>query len=103
LLKYDGKRLVNESNAIQNLQQVTSVEVGDINGDGFSDILVNRGSGTSYNLSLLLSNENGHSQIEEGLYKAKSRIVDLNNDGKADIILAGMTNDLVTVSQISFI
>jgi hypothetical protein len=57
LLKYDGKRLVNESNAIQNLQQVTSVEVGDINGDGFSDILVNRGSGTSYNLSLLLSNE----------------------------------------------
>jgi hypothetical protein len=70
------------------LQQVTSVEVGDINGDGFSDILVNRGSGTSYNLSLLL-NENGHSQIEvgEGLYKAKSRIVDLNNDGKADIIL----------------
>jgi hypothetical protein len=30
------------------------------------------------------------------LYKAKSRIVDLNNDGKADIILAGMTNDLVT-------
>jgi hypothetical protein len=98
LLKYDGKRLVNESNAIQNLQQVTSVEVGDINGDGFSDILVNRGSGTSYNLSLLLSNENGHSQIEvgEGLYKAKSRIVDLNNDGKADIILAGMTNDLVT-------
>jgi hypothetical protein len=61
-----GKRLVNESNAIQNLQQVTSVEVGDINGDGFSDILVNRGSGTSYNLSLLLSNENGHSQIEVG-------------------------------------
>jgi hypothetical protein len=88
LLKYDGKRLVNESNAIQNLQQVTSVEVGDINGDGFSDILVNRGSGTSYNLSLLLSNEMD-SQIEvgEGLYKAKSRIVDLNNDGKADIIL----------------
>jgi hypothetical protein len=72
LLKYDGKRLVNESNAIQNLQQVTSVEVGDINGDGFSDILVNRGSGTSYNLSLLLSNEK-HSQIEvgEGLYKSK--------------------------------
>jgi hypothetical protein len=37
------------------------------------------------------------------LYKAKSRIVDLNNDGKADIILAGMTNDLVTGAKISFI
>jgi sugar lactone lactonase YvrE len=98
LLKYDGKRLVNESNAIQNFQQITNLEVGDINGDGFSDILVNHGSGASYKLSILLSTTNGHSQIEvgEGLYNAKSKIVDLNNDGKADIILAGMTNDLVT-------
>jgi hypothetical protein len=35
------------------------------------------------------------------LYKAKSRIVDLNNDGKADIILAGMTNGY-GVAKISY-
>ena len=106
LLKYDGRRLIKEeTNVFDILSNIKEFQVGDINGDGTSDILVNGGgsnNSTSY-LNLFISHNGTYvsSTIGEGLFNSKSRILDLNNDGTLEIIHIGnSTNTLSGVPKI---
>ncbi len=97
VFKYDGKHLINESNLF-NVGVISDVEVGDVNGDGITDVLFNSINNGSYYLSLYISNGSNFDQtnIDNGLYKAKGRIVDLNNDGQAEVVLIGLSSNLST-------
>ena len=103
LLKYDGTQLIRDDNSpLQYISNVTNTEVGDINGDGIADILVNTANGSNYDLNIYLSSDSAEPNPEnsdynrlyvgEGLFNAKARIVDLNNDGQAEIFLVGMSS-----------
>ena len=105
LLKYDGTKLIlDNQNPLSNTYNVTNTEVSDINGDGIADILVNTVNNSNSDLTIYLSNNenieiptgNYSSQrVGDGLFNAKARIVDLNNDGKAEIFLAGMSSNSI--------
>ncbi|RLD38411.1 MAG: hypothetical protein DRI74_03910, partial [Bacteroidetes bacterium] len=97
VFKYDGKRLINESNLF-NVGVISDVEVGDVNGDGITDVLFNSIYSGSYYLHLYISNGSDFVQtnIDNGLYKAKGRIIDLNNDGQAEVVLIGLSSNLST-------
>ena len=105
LLKFDGTKLVRDNNnPLSGINNVTNTEVSDINGDGIADILVNTVNNSNSDLTIYLSNNenieistgNYSSQrVGDGLFNAKARIVDLNNDGKAEIFLAGMSSNSI--------
>ena len=76
ILKFDGKRLIKDgTNPLQGASNITDAEIGDINGDGSPDILLNNFSNNSTNnLKLYLSNTTGgytNVNLGEGLYEAK--------------------------------
>ncbi|MFT5250502.1 MAG: hypothetical protein ACI93P_002244, partial [bacterium] len=100
LLKFDGKQLIKDSsNPFGYVNSITNSEVGDINGDGFADILINHWVNSNYQLKIYLSNGlGGYNTINvgNGLYKAKARIIDLNNDGQAEIFLVGMSSSSIS-------
>jgi sugar lactone lactonase YvrE len=97
LFKYDGKCLMSGDNPF-NVNEITDIAVGDINGDGITDVLFNHISYDGYSLRLYISNGSDfiRSDINEGLYKAQGRIVDLNNDGQAEVVLIGLSSSLVS-------
>lgn len=100
LLKYDGKHLrVTRDNLFANVQKLTDVEVGDLNGDGTPDILMNNAANDgTYSLLLYLSTTDGFTlkNLGSGLYKAKGKIIDLNNDGKVEAVIIGSSSNLVS-------
>ncbi|SNR46143.1 DNA-binding beta-propeller fold protein YncE [Lutibacter agarilyticus] len=99
LLKFDGKQLIKEnSNPFGYINSITNSEVGDINGDGVADILINHWVNSNYQLKIYLSNGSGYSprNVGNGLYKAKAKIIDLNNDGQAEIFLVGMSSSSIS-------
>ncbi len=62
LLKYDGTQLIRDDNSpLQYISNVTNTEVGDINGDGIADILVNTANGSNYDLNIYLSSDSAES------------------------------------------
>lgn len=101
LYKFEEKRLVrmvDGEDALEHIDQVLDAEVGDVNGDGTPDILVNNFWGGNYNLRLYMSNELGYSwsDLDNGLYKANGRVIDLNNDGQAEVVIIGLSNALTS-------
>lgn len=97
LLQFDGKKLVSvegnsNPNSLGNINKITSLDVGDIDRDGKMDILINNFD-TSNKLSLITSN-NTLLPVGDGLFKSKTRIVDINNDGKLDIVILGILSNL---------
>lgn len=99
LLKYDGKRLINSDNNPFYLYRITAVEVGDINGDGITDVLFNNmANDNTFDLQIYISNAANFTKysLGDGLYKANGRIVDLNNDGQAEVVLIGLSNNQVS-------
>ncbi|WP_415830964.1 FG-GAP-like repeat-containing protein, partial [Flavobacterium weaverense] len=94
--RFDGKRLININNNTFNMFTGTSgIETGDVNGDGTSDVLMIAGATSPYRLNIYLSNGQGgykNKDLGAGLYKAKAKIVDLNNDGTAEIVLMGLSS-----------
>ena len=98
VLKFDGFRLVSENqNILNGASTITDAEIGDVNGDGTTDILLNNfTSNGSNNLKIYLSDNSGgftSVNLDSGLYKAKGRILDLNNDGQSEITIVGLTSD----------
>ena len=79
----------------KNASNITDAQIGDINGDGTADILLNNFSNNSTNnLQVYISNGNGYDNVNlgSGLYNAKGRVVDLNNDGQAEVTLIGVSS-----------
>ena len=109
VLKFDGSRLIgelnnnmgwsNSQNPINQTRQITDIDVGDINGDGLSDVVINTfvGNQNSQNtIQVFMGSETGYSyglQIDLGLYNGKVKIIDMNNDGQAEVVLIGLTAD----------
>ncbi len=97
ILKFDGKKLVVQDNTtvanIGNFNKITSSDVGDIDGDNKVDILINHLDGSTNKL-VLLTSTNNVLQVGAGLYKSKTRMVDINNDGKLDIVILGLSSNI---------
>jgi streptogramin lyase len=94
--RFDGKRLININNSNLSFFGGTSgIENGDVNGDGTTDILMTAGASTPYKFNIYLSDGQGGYTVKDlgaGLYKAKVKTVDLNNDGSAEIVLMGLSS-----------
>jgi hypothetical protein len=76
-------------------QDSTSIAVGDMNGDGFPDLVV--GNSSDGTVDVFLGNGNGTLQAAlqvGGLYSIDSvAVADLDGDGKADVVAAGISGE----------
>jgi len=99
LLQFDGQRLVSNTESkygfISSIGTLSDIQASDVNGDGIQDIWMslNNGEGARFDFSLDSSFLSAAGLSEYKLYNAKSQIVDLNNDGKKEIISLGLTNN----------
>lgn len=103
LLQFDGKKLIatqdsSNPNSITNINKITSLDVGDIDRDGKVDILINNFDLTN-KLSLITSN-NTIIPVGDGLFKSKTKIIDINNDGKLDIVILGLSSNLTGIPKL---
>jgi hypothetical protein len=100
IMRFDGKRLIADGTSsaasIISLNNVSSVEVGDITGDGVVDFVMNTFNSNNYFSYLPNGSRNGEISLGGGLYKAKARIIDINNDGQAEIVLLGMSTNTLS-------
>jgi hypothetical protein len=122
LMKFDSKRLTTDnSNPLNSVDKITNAQTGDINGDGKPDVVINNMFGTSYGIKVFMTipsttassgtntsttpptpypgTTSGIYNVRDlgnGLYKAKARVVDLNNDGQAEVVVAGLTSSFAS-------
>ncbi|MDB4316424.1 FG-GAP-like repeat-containing protein, partial [Cyclobacteriaceae bacterium] len=99
LLQFDGYRLVSNTESkydfITSVGTLSDIQASDVNGDGIQDIWMslNNGEGARFDFSIDSSFLSASGLSEYKLYNAKSQIVDLNNDGKKEIISLGLTGN----------
>jgi hypothetical protein len=98
LLQFDGNRLVtNTESKYEFLSSGTlsDIQASDVNGDGIQDIWMslNNGEGARFAFSLDSFFISAVGLSDYKLYNAKSQIVDLNNDGRKEVISLGLTNN----------
>ena len=107
LLQFDGKRLV--KNTEDKYDFLTSLYISeilasDVNGDGLQDVWtsLSNGAGAQFDISSgldFITIEGASGGLDDyKLYNAKSQILDLNNDGKKEIISLGLTNNTAAAS-----
>jgi Cadherin domain/FG-GAP-like repeat/NHL repeat/Calx-beta domain len=120
LMKFDSKRLATDNtNPLNSVDKITNAQTGDINGDGKPDVVINNMFGSSYGIKVFMtiptSTNSGTNtsttppaptpgnsgiynvkDLGNGLFKAKSRVVDLNNDGQAEVVVAGLTSSFAS-------
>ena len=107
LLQFDGKRLV--KNTEEKYDFLTSLYISeilasDVNGDGLQDVWtsLSNGAGAQFDISSgleFITIEGASGGLDDyKLYNAKSQILDLNNDGKKEIISLGLTNNTAAAS-----
>ena len=120
LMKFDTKRLATDnSNPLSQVDKISNAQTGDINGDGKPDVVINNLFGTSYGIKVFMtippttansstststtppapnpgtgtnSSIYNVKDLGVGLFRAKARVVDLNNDGQAEVVVAGLTS-----------
>ena len=76
------------------------ISSGDLNGDGYVDLVVNNNGSSSLSILLQNSNHTGFTQSlinTTGLSNSFIGIGDFNGDGKTDLAVAKYTNDTVSV------
>ena len=108
--KFDGKRMQLDNNSGINVSNVSDAEIGDVNGDGYSDVLINSFAGNnSGNLRMYIAQVQdsivtgyNNINIDAGLYKAKGKIIDLNNDGQSEVVIVGLTSSNTTSGKPKF-
>ena len=94
--KYDGTRLIAEQNNLISQRSITDIDIDDINSDGKSDVVVNSFGNGGSDLYVYFGYGDGNrnrTRIDTGLYKGKVKIIDMNNDGKSEVVLIGLTAD----------
>ena len=120
LMKFDSKRLATDNtNPLNSVDKITNAQTGDINGDGKPDVVINNMFGSSYGIKVFMTiptttnsgtststtpqtpnpGNSGIYNVKDlgtGLFKAKSRVVDLNNDGQAEVVVAGLTSSFAS-------
>ncbi|MGY8867427.1 MAG: hypothetical protein ACKVJK_17650, partial [Methylophagaceae bacterium] len=84
----------NQYSRIINIASISDIQASDIIGDGIQDIWISETNGSanmmisdSVNAFRRISGLNNYS-----LYEAKSKIVDINNDGKKEVISLGLSS-----------
>ena len=98
LLQFDGYRLVPNTESkfgFLSSGTLSDIQASDVNGDGIQDIWMslNNGEGARFDFSLDSSFISAVGLSDYKLYNAKSQIVDLNNDGRKEVISLGLTNN----------
>ena len=117
LIRFDRERKTENSLSNLRIHDVTDIQVGNINDDNYPDVIINRFAadgvvyGESPNLNDLFLHfgkapvDGGSSNLNEetliydqirlgdGLFEGKIKIVDLNNDGKSEIVQIGLTSN----------
>ena len=103
ILRFDGKRLIadeiNTVNSIGYVSNITSLAVGDINGDGITDIIRNTNTFGSKNNIWMQTVDGPLSSwinVGEGLFNSKIRIIDMNNDGQSEIVVIGLSSNTLS-------
>ena len=77
-------------------RSITDIDIDDINSDGKSDVVVNSFGNGGSDLYVYFGYGDGNrnrTRIDTGLYKGKVKIIDMNNDGKSEVVLIGLTAD----------
>jgi hypothetical protein len=100
ILRFDGKRLLadetNNAGSISGLNNISSITVGDIVGDGISDLVMNTYDFKNNLIYLPNGSRTGEIRLGDGLFKSKIKIVDMNNDGQPDIVVLGMSTNTIS-------
>ena len=109
LLQFDGKRLETNTDSkysfISNSRNIFDIQAGDINGDGIQDVWISytNGNGATMNVSNSSSFTSVSGLSDYYLYNSKSKIADINNDGRKEIISLGLTNNTVAAELKLFV
>ena len=112
MLRIDREAKAEGSLANFVIENVTDIQVGNINNDEYTDVVINTfNKDGEKEISIYIGKENPNeigsgdvskpliydkTKLGDGLYDGKIKIADLNNDGQLEIIQVGLTSENTT-------
>ncbi|AWV99136.1 T9SS type A sorting domain-containing protein [Arcticibacterium luteifluviistationis] len=84
----------------------SSVDVSDVNGDGFIDVMISGSASSGIKISKLYLNKSGGNFTEqadspfEGVYRSSVSFADIDMDNDEDLLITGMNSDDIPIALI---